>query len=162
MHTPQTLVAQAKEQITEIDAEAVSARLDAATGAPIVIDVREIDEYYQGHLPKALHLPRGVLEFQIGDTVSDLQAPIIVYCKTGGRAALSAQALQTLGTPMCYQWRVVLKRGTRKGLRWCSQTNRIFINFTGDPLGLTRQRHGSALSPYLIIYHHQGVSYAYQ
>ena len=40
MHTPQTLVAQAKEQITEIDAEAVSARLDAATGAPIVIDVR--------------------------------------------------------------------------------------------------------------------------
>ena len=97
MHTPQTLVAQAKEQITEIDAEAVSSRLDAATGASIVIDVREIDEYYQGHLPKALHLPRGVLVFQIGDTVSDLQAPIIVYCKTGGRAALSAQALQTLG-----------------------------------------------------------------
>ena len=102
--TANDLVARARAEITEITPQA----LDPATLAGLsVIDVREPGEYAQGHLPGAINLPRGVLEFQIEahpamacSTTEALQArdrPLLVYCLTGGRSALAALSLQELG-----------------------------------------------------------------
>ena len=102
--TANDLVARARAEITVIAPQA----LDPATLAGLsVIDVREPGEYAQGHLPGAINLPRGVLEFQIEahpamacSTTEALQArdrPLLVYCLTGGRSALAALSLQELG-----------------------------------------------------------------
>jgi rhodanese-related sulfurtransferase len=103
-YTAQDLVAQARAVIEEIDPDRLRA-LQAA-GAP-VIDVREPAEYAEGHLPGAVNLPRGVLEFQVDghpavatgadQNLSHRRAPVILYCRTGGRSALAAEALKRLG-----------------------------------------------------------------
>lgn len=94
--TPPQLVAEAMAQIQQIDIPTTNTHL-AAGGA--LIDVREPGEYLAGHLPGALNIPRGVLEFKIGDnaTLANKDLPIVLYCKTGGRAALAAVNLQRMG-----------------------------------------------------------------
>ncbi|WP_054773206.1 rhodanese-like domain-containing protein [Methylogaea oryzae] len=65
-----------------------------------VLDVREPAEYAAGCLPGAVNIPRGVLEFKIDNIPvfkDDKQSPILVYCQSGGRSALAAEALQKLG-----------------------------------------------------------------
>lgn len=96
MLTTQQLVENAKQHITELSVTETADRLNQTENCQI-IDVREADEFAQGHLPNARNIPRGLLEFKIEEAVRSKSAPIVVYCKTGGRAALSAQALQTLG-----------------------------------------------------------------
>ena len=94
--TPPQLVAEAMAQIKQIDIPGTSTHL-AEGGA--VIDVREPGEYLTGHVPGAVNIPRGVLEFKIGDNtaLANKDQPIVLYCKTGGRAALSAVNLQRMG-----------------------------------------------------------------
>lgn len=94
--TPPQLVAEAMAQIQQIDIADTGAHL-AKNGA--VIDVRESGEYQAGHLPGAVNIPRGVLEFKIGDNaaLANKDQSIVLYCKTGGRAALSAVNLQRMG-----------------------------------------------------------------
>ncbi len=90
------LVLEAKQSVQEIPAAA----LDRLAGEEVLlIDVREPDEYQQGHLAGAISIPRGLLEFKISadPALQNLTRPIIVYCKTSGRAALSALALQAMG-----------------------------------------------------------------
>jgi molybdopterin/thiamine biosynthesis adenylyltransferase/rhodanese-related sulfurtransferase len=62
-----------------------------------VLDVREADEYEQGALPGALHIPRGFLEFQVEGRVIDHELPMVVYCAGGARSALAAKTLTDLG-----------------------------------------------------------------
>ncbi len=64
---------------------------DAAT--PVIIDVRESDEFASGHLPGARHVPRGYLESRIEGTVPDRSAPIVLYCASGNRSAYAARTL---------------------------------------------------------------------
>jgi len=94
--TPPQLVAEAMAQIQQIDIPATRSHI-AADGA--VIDVRESGEYLAGHLPGAVNIPRGVLEFKIGDNavLANKDLPIVLYCKTSGRAALCAVNLQRMG-----------------------------------------------------------------
>lgn len=94
--TPPQLVAEAMAQIQQIDIASANAHL-AKNGA--VIDVREPGEFQLGHLPGAVNIPRGVLEFNIGSNsaLANKDEPIVLYCKTGGRAALSAVNLQRMG-----------------------------------------------------------------
>jgi len=84
---------QAKRDIVEIEPDAADAVFDQA----LFLDVREADEYAQGALPGALHLPRGLLELQVEGRVPDKDRKIIVYCAGGTRSALAAQALGQLG-----------------------------------------------------------------
>jgi rhodanese-related sulfurtransferase len=94
--TAQEMVANAKQKIMEIDTAAAQAQL--ANG--LIVDVREPAEYAAGHLPGAVNIPRGVLEFKIDshpDFQGQQQAVIVVYCQTGGRSALATQALNQLG-----------------------------------------------------------------
>jgi molybdopterin/thiamine biosynthesis adenylyltransferase/rhodanese-related sulfurtransferase len=62
-----------------------------------VLDVREADEYEQGALPGAIHIPRGFLESQIEGKVADRDAPLVVYCAGGARSAFAARTLGELG-----------------------------------------------------------------
>lgn len=93
--TPHELVVEAKSQIKEV------ACADAQTllGKCVVLDVREYDEYSAGHLPGAINIPRGILEFKIGmvPEAANKDRQLLIYCRTSGRAALSAVQLQRLG-----------------------------------------------------------------
>lgn len=102
--TVQDLVASARAAIIEIDGERLL-QLQAA-GVPIV-DVREVAEFAAGHVPGAVNIPRGVLEFEIDGhpavngvedpALAHRELPIVVYCRSGGRSALAAEALKRLG-----------------------------------------------------------------
>jgi len=95
MATFRDLLAQAKSQIVEIDTAAAQKRIEE--GNVVVLDVREPDEYEQGALPNALHIPRGHLEAQIEGRAVDRDQTIVVYCAGGVRSAFAAQTLQELG-----------------------------------------------------------------
>ena len=88
------LLAQAKSAITEVDTADAATRIERGV---IVLDVREPDEYEQGALPSALHIPRGHLEAQIETKIVDKSAPIVVYCAGGVRSAFAAKTLAELG-----------------------------------------------------------------
>jgi molybdopterin/thiamine biosynthesis adenylyltransferase/rhodanese-related sulfurtransferase len=90
------LLAQTKAQIREVDTAAAEAFI-AGTPGVVVLDVREPDEYEQGALPGAVHIPRGNLESQIETRVPDRDAPIVVYCAGGVRSAFAAKTLAELG-----------------------------------------------------------------
>jgi molybdopterin/thiamine biosynthesis adenylyltransferase/rhodanese-related sulfurtransferase len=67
-------------------------------GDPVtLVDVRESDEWRAGHLPGAIHLPRGFLELQVDERLPDRDAPVILYCASGNRSGLAAKTLQDLG-----------------------------------------------------------------
>jgi rhodanese-related sulfurtransferase len=93
--TPHDLVLEAKAQIKEVP----TAEAQALLGKRVVIDVREYDEYAAGHLPGAINIPRGVLEFKIGmvPECANKDGAFLIYCRTSGRAALSAVQLQKIG-----------------------------------------------------------------
>jgi rhodanese-related sulfurtransferase len=91
----QKLVAAAKQNITEISA--ADATKQAEAGEAILIDVREEDDWRDGHAEGAKHLSRGVIEMEIEDAVPDPKKPIICYCGGGSRSALVAESLQKMG-----------------------------------------------------------------
>ncbi len=93
--TPHELVVEAKTQIKEIG----TAEAQQQLGKRVIIDVREYDEYVASHLPGAINIPRGVLEFKIGmvPECAKKDGAFLIYCRTSGRAALSAVQLQKLG-----------------------------------------------------------------
>jgi rhodanese-related sulfurtransferase len=96
MKTAQDLVAAAKSAVTEItvnDAEA------AIRDADVLLDVREADEFANGHLPGAVHVSRGMLEFKLSGSpqLSARDLKFVIYCKTSGRAALAAAAMKEMG-----------------------------------------------------------------
>ena len=96
MKTAHDLVAAARARTAEISPAAASTSL---LDADLVLDVREPDEYATGHLPGAVNIPRGLLEFKLSGMPAyeprDLK--IVLYCKTGGRAALAACTLHEMG-----------------------------------------------------------------
>ena len=95
MKTAHDLVLAARAGITELTPSQAQA-WQAACGA-LLIDVREPDEFAAGHVPGAVNVPRGMLEFRIADLQPDGNAPVLVYCKTSGRAALAAAAMRQMG-----------------------------------------------------------------
>ncbi len=93
MATPRDLLKAAKDEIQEVTTEEAEAEL----GQALFLDVREPDEYEQGALPGAVHLPRGHLEFQVEGRLPDKSARLVVYCAGGVRSAFAAQTLGQLG-----------------------------------------------------------------
>ena len=93
LSTPRELLNAAKAEIREIDPHEVAERLDHF----YLLDVREPDEFEQGALPGAIHVPRGNLEFSVEGRLPDKSVPIAVYCAGGARSAFAAKTLQELG-----------------------------------------------------------------
>jgi molybdopterin/thiamine biosynthesis adenylyltransferase/rhodanese-related sulfurtransferase len=90
------LLQQVKSEIEEVDAGRARELLDAAE-PPVIIDVRERDEWEEGHLPLAVHVPRGHLESRIERAAPDRARPVILYCASGNRSAFAAKTLEELG-----------------------------------------------------------------
>src|SRR5687767_4460175 len=94
MATFRDLLAAAKAEITEVTPEQAAAHI---AGGHAVLDVREPDEYAEGAIPGAVHIPRGHLESQVEGRLSDKAQPVVVYCAGGVRSAFAARTLQELG-----------------------------------------------------------------
>ena len=90
------LLRMAKDQIDEISVQQLKQRLDAGEDLT-VIDVRERDEFVQGHLPGAIFVPRGFLELQIEQVQPDREKPLVIYCAGGVRSVLAARNLLEMG-----------------------------------------------------------------
>jgi molybdopterin/thiamine biosynthesis adenylyltransferase/rhodanese-related sulfurtransferase len=95
MATYRELLQQVKGEIEEVDAARARALVDEDGAA--LIDVRERDEWDEGHLPGAAHVPRGHLESRIERAAPNKERPLIVYCASGSRSAFAAKTLEELG-----------------------------------------------------------------
>lgn len=93
--TARDLVEEAREKIVTISIADAKAMFDK--GGVIFLDVREPKEYKKGHIPGALSIPRGLLEFKISKEFPDKNASIVVYCRTGARSSLATYALVRMG-----------------------------------------------------------------
>src|SRR6516165_6774756 len=91
-----TILNEAKRQIREVSVQEVNEKLNPDNGFTL-LDVREGDEWDQGHLDKAIFLPRGFLEVKADKMLTDKNQPIVVYCAGGVRSAFAAKTLQDLG-----------------------------------------------------------------
>ena len=90
------LVNLAKSEIQEISPQDLKQRADAGSEYTLV-DIRERDEFVQGHIPGAKFIPRGFLELEIEQAQPDRQVPLIIYCAGGVRSALAARNLKEMG-----------------------------------------------------------------
>jgi len=90
------ILSQVKRSIREVSVDETKARMHG-DGRPVLIDVRERDEYEQGFVPRAEWVPRGFLEMKIEDLVPDRGSEVILYCAGGNRSALAARSLEELG-----------------------------------------------------------------
>lgn len=93
---PTTMAREARATITEIEPAALQTMLQQEA-PPLLVDVRTEKEYLAGHLRGATWVPRGKLEFAIGRLEDQADGDIVLYCRTGGRAALAAKTLQDMG-----------------------------------------------------------------
>ena len=96
MKTLKEMLAEARQVVPEAGPAEVAERL-AAGETLAVIDVRDPDEFRDGHLEVATNISRGFLEFRVGTAVTDPSTPIVLYCQTGLRSMLAAKALKDLG-----------------------------------------------------------------
>lgn len=96
MKTAHDLVAAAKSGIQEVE---LNAAPQAIADADVLLDVREADEYANGHIPGAIHISRGLLEFKLSNdpSLSSRDLKIVLYCKNSGRAALASKVLHEMG-----------------------------------------------------------------
>ncbi len=93
MATYRELLQQVKGEIDEIGAADARER----TGSALFLDVREQDEWDEGVVPGAIHVPRGQLESRIEGLVPDKERELVVYCAGGSRSAFAAKSLGELG-----------------------------------------------------------------
>lgn len=93
--TGQELLRQAKAKANALSPEEVAAIVDGEDVT--VVDVREGDEWRKGHLPGAVHVPRGYLEMQAEGKLPNKDAPLIVYCAGGNRSAFATETLKQMG-----------------------------------------------------------------
>jgi rhodanese-related sulfurtransferase len=89
------LVADARKQITEISPQDAAAKSNS--GGAVIVDVRDKDEWDEGHVPGAMHMSRGTIELDIEEKVPNHNAMIICHCGGGGRSVLAAESLQKMG-----------------------------------------------------------------
>jgi sulfur-carrier protein adenylyltransferase/sulfurtransferase len=94
-HTYQELLAKAREHVPEIEVDELSRRLEDGE-APLLVDVREQSEWDEGHIPGAVHVPRGFLESRIGGVAAP-DREIVISCQAGARSLLAARTLQEMG-----------------------------------------------------------------
>jgi molybdopterin/thiamine biosynthesis adenylyltransferase/rhodanese-related sulfurtransferase len=87
------LLQQIRSEIDEVTPREAAARSDT----PAFLDVRERDEWEEGHIPGAVWIPRGNLESRVEQSLPDREQPVIVYCAGGSRSAFATRTLQDLG-----------------------------------------------------------------
>jgi adenylyltransferase/sulfurtransferase len=94
--TYKQLMEEARQAIPEVTVDEVKNRIERGENWTL-LDVREREEYREGHLAGAISLPRGFLEIRVEESVPDKSAPIIAYCAGGVRSLIAARTLKEMG-----------------------------------------------------------------
>ena len=90
------LLMEVKERVTQVSLEELRARQERGEKF-VLVDVREKDEWRQGHIPGSIHIPRGFLEMQAASRLPEKDARIVTICAAGIRSAFAAKVLDDLG-----------------------------------------------------------------
>jgi len=93
----QELMLEARKDVPELSAQQVNDLLSNNGKSHVILDVRESDEWRQGHLAGAVPLPRGFLEIKVETAIPDKNTPIIAYCAGGVRSLLAGKMLKEMG-----------------------------------------------------------------
>jgi rhodanese-related sulfurtransferase len=112
-------VSQVRKSVPSIGVDAFHELVKQPNGA-LIVDVREPEEYSAGHVPGAINLPRGVLEFRIWKVLGypeklDTNRKIVLYCLTGGRCAMAARSLKEIGFTNAISVSMHLREWQQKG-----------------------------------------------
>lgn len=94
--TYKELMDEARQTIPELTIDEVKDRIERGEQWT-VLDVREREEYREGHLEGAIALPRGFLEMRVEETLPDKTLPVIAYCAGGVRSLIAARTMKELG-----------------------------------------------------------------
>src|SRR5690348_14193252 len=114
--TSKNILDEARAQIKSIDIDEARRMLEKP-GA-VLLDVREGDEWRQGHIPQAIGIPRGFLELRVEEKVPDHKTPVIVQCASGTRSLLAARSLRELGYENIYNLTGGFNAWKDRGLPW--------------------------------------------
>jgi molybdopterin/thiamine biosynthesis adenylyltransferase/rhodanese-related sulfurtransferase len=114
--TSKNILDEARSQIKSVDID--EARRMMEKPGTVLIDVREPDEWRQGHIPQAVGISRGFLELRIEEKVPDHKTPIIVQCASGTRSLLAARTLRELGYENIYNLTGGFNSWKDRGLPW--------------------------------------------
>jgi molybdopterin/thiamine biosynthesis adenylyltransferase/rhodanese-related sulfurtransferase len=87
------LLQRTRDEIDEVSASEAAGIADGH----VFLDVRERDEWDEGHIPGAIHIPRGSLESRVESALPDRERPIVVYCQAGNRSVFATKTLEELG-----------------------------------------------------------------
>ncbi len=109
------LVQRIRSLVREIEGPALESRLEEI---PVILDIREADEYEQGAIPGARFLPRGILEGNIAVAVPNPSTEIVLYCEGGSRSILAAKTLQDMGYDRVASLAGGFSRWRREGRPW--------------------------------------------
>src|SRR6202140_857526 len=125
--TSKNILDEARAQIKSIDIDEARRMLEKP--GTVLLDVREGDEWRQGHIPQAVGIPRGFLELRVEEKVPDHKTPIILQCASGTRALLAARALREMGYENLYNLTGGFNAWKDRGLPWTADRQ-----FTPDEL----------------------------
>jgi glyoxylase-like metal-dependent hydrolase (beta-lactamase superfamily II) len=95
--TVQQMIGEAASQVTFMSLDELRRHVDAGDPALVRLDVREKDAYRAGHIPGAVHVPRGELELRADRELPDPTARIVTYCRFGKVSTLAAATLRSMG-----------------------------------------------------------------
>src|ERR1700688_1187163 len=125
--TSKNILDEARAQIKSIDIDEARRMLDQP--GTVLLDVREGDEWRQGHIPQAVGIPRGFLELRVEEKVPDHKTPVILQCASGTRSLLAARTLRELGYENVYNLTGGFNAWKDKGLPWVAERQ-----FTADEI----------------------------
>ena len=95
------ILRKARKQVPEWAANQVHNELEQKGSTQdqdfVLVDVREKNEWNEGHIPGAIHVPRGYLELQIEEAVPDKSKKVVLYCAGGVRSLMAGNTLQQMG-----------------------------------------------------------------
>ena len=125
--TSKNILDEARSTIKQIDIDEARRMLDKP--GTVLVDVRESDEWRQGHIPQAVAIPRGFLELRIEEKVPDHKTPVILQCASGTRSLLAARSLREMGYENVYNLTGGFNAWKDRGLPWIADRA-----FTADEL----------------------------
>jgi len=114
--TSKNILDEARSQIKSIDIDEARRMLEKP--GTVLLDVREGDEWRQGHIPQAVGIPRGFLELRVEEKVPDHKTPVILQCASGTRSLLAARSLRELGYDNVYNLTGGFNAWKDRGLPW--------------------------------------------
>src|SRR6476660_9329384 len=111
------LLREARGSIREVSPGEVD-QIQKTSTETVVVDVRETNEWDEGFIPGAVHVPRGFLESRIEAAVPDHDAEIVVYCAGGSRSALAVKTLEQMGYTNAINMAGGFQAWKSQGMRW--------------------------------------------